>query len=154
MRQLTFSQALDEAVAEEMRRDPRVITWPRTSPAIRSRNRSQARSLHADFRIGAYRHGPGSGRSGYRPIVNWAHGHLLFRRHGSDRQPWEKDSLHVRWSGGFPGRPIAAPPAAAWGLPRSTRKAPIPCGCTSRDSRSSAGDTGHAKGLLKSAIRE
>ena len=84
-----------------------------------------------------------------------AHGDVLLRRDGPDRQPGEQDPLHVRRSGRLPGDLSLLAPAAAWGSPPSTRRAPTRCGCTSPGSRSSCRRRPPMrKGLLKSAIRD
>ena len=60
MREISFQKALDEAVAEEMRRDPRVITLATDFTGDPHQGvRPGARALHADLRGGADRHGPG-----------------------------------------------------------------------------------------------
>ena len=99
-----FQKALDEAVAEEMRRDPRVITLA-TDFTGRSRQgvRPGARALHADLRVGAHRHGPRGGGLRLPPHRELADGDVLVRGDGSDRQPGEQDPLHVRRAGRLPG---------------------------------------------------
>jgi acetoin:2,6-dichlorophenolindophenol oxidoreductase subunit beta len=72
MRQLTFSQALDEAVAEEMRRDERVITLGTdfTGDPIKEFGPKRVRfSPISESALTGM--GLGAAGSGYRPIVNW-----------------------------------------------------------------------------------
>jgi acetoin:2,6-dichlorophenolindophenol oxidoreductase subunit beta len=72
MRQLTYSQALDEAVAEEMRRDTRVITLGTdfTGDPIKEFGPRRVRftPISESALTGM---GLGAAASGYRPIVNW-----------------------------------------------------------------------------------
>ena len=72
MRQLTFSQALDEAVAEEMRRDARVIVLGTdfTGDPIKEFGPLRVRftPISESVMTGM---GLGAAASGYRPIVNW-----------------------------------------------------------------------------------
>ena len=72
MRQLTFAQALDEAVAEEMRRDERVITLGTdfTGDPIKEFGPQRVRFTPiSESAITGM--GLGAAGSGYRPIVNW-----------------------------------------------------------------------------------
>ena len=73
MREITFQKALDEAVAEEMRRDARVITLGTdfTGDPVKEFGPA-ARALHAHLRGGGDR-ASASARpaAGFRPIVNW-----------------------------------------------------------------------------------
>jgi acetoin:2,6-dichlorophenolindophenol oxidoreductase subunit beta len=72
MRQLTFSQALDEAVAEEMRRDERVITLGTdfSGDPVKEFGPDRVRftPISESVMTGM---GLGAAASGYRPIVNW-----------------------------------------------------------------------------------
>ena len=72
MRELTFAQALDEAVAEEMRRDERVITLGTdfTGDPIKEFGPKRVRFTPiSESAITGM--GLGAAGSGYRPIVNW-----------------------------------------------------------------------------------
>jgi len=72
MRQLTFTQALDEAVAEEMRRDARVITLGTdfTGDPIKEFGPQRVRFTPiSESAITGM--GLGAAGSGFRPIVNW-----------------------------------------------------------------------------------
>jgi pyruvate/2-oxoglutarate/acetoin dehydrogenase E1 component len=72
MRQLTFTQALDEAVAEEMRRDERVITLGTdfTGDPIKEFGPQRVRFTPiSESAITGM--GLGAAGSGFRPIVNW-----------------------------------------------------------------------------------
>ena len=72
MRQLTFAQALDEAVAEEMRRDERVITLGTdfTGEPIKEFGPKRVRFTPiSESAITGM--GLGAAGSGYRPIINW-----------------------------------------------------------------------------------
>jgi len=72
MRQLTFAQALDEAVAEEMRRDERVITLGTdfTGDPIKEFGPQRVRFTPiSESAITGM--GLGAAGSGFRPIVNW-----------------------------------------------------------------------------------
>jgi pyruvate dehydrogenase E1 component beta subunit len=72
VRHLTFSQALDEAVAEEMRRDERVITLGTdfTGNPLEEFGPQRVRftPISESVLTGM---GLGAAASGYRPIVNW-----------------------------------------------------------------------------------
>jgi len=72
MRSLTFAQALDEAVAEEMRRDERVITLGTdfTGDPIKEFGPKRVRFTPiSESAITGM--GLGAAGSGYRPIINW-----------------------------------------------------------------------------------
>jgi pyruvate dehydrogenase E1 component beta subunit len=72
MRQITFAQALDEAVAEEMRRDERVITLGTdfTGDPIKEFGPQRVRFTPiSESAITGM--GLGAAGSGYRPIINW-----------------------------------------------------------------------------------
>ena len=72
MREISFAQALDEAVAEEMRRDPRVITLGTdfTGNPIKEFGPQRVRftPISESVLTGM---GLGAAGCGYRPIVNW-----------------------------------------------------------------------------------
>ena len=72
MRELTFQQALDEAVAEEMRRDPRVITMATdfTGDPIKEFGPTRVRFTPISESV-ITGMGLGAAGCGYRPIVNW-----------------------------------------------------------------------------------
>src|SRR5262245_42403488 len=72
MREITFAQALDEAVAEEMRRDERVITLGTdfTGDPIKEFGPKRVRFTPiSESAITGM--GLGAAGSGYRPIINW-----------------------------------------------------------------------------------
>jgi pyruvate/2-oxoglutarate/acetoin dehydrogenase E1 component len=72
MRQLTFSQALDEAVAEEMRRDERVITLGTDFSGDPIKEFGPQRVRFTPISESAMTGmGLGAAGSGYRPIINW-----------------------------------------------------------------------------------
>ena len=72
MRQLTFAQALDEAVAEEMRRDERVITLGTDFSGDPIKEFGPKRVRFTPISESAITGmGLGAAGSGYRPIVNW-----------------------------------------------------------------------------------
>jgi pyruvate/2-oxoglutarate/acetoin dehydrogenase E1 component len=72
VRQITYQQALDEAVAEEMRRDPRVFTMATdfTGDPIREFGPRRVRftPISESVMTGM---GLGAAGCGFRPIVNW-----------------------------------------------------------------------------------
>ena len=72
MREISFAQALDEAVAEEMRRDERVITLGTdfTGNPLKEFGPARVRftPISESVLTGM---GLGAAASGYRPIVNW-----------------------------------------------------------------------------------
>jgi len=72
LREITFTQALDEAVAEEMRRDHRVITLGTdfTGNPVKEFGPARARftPISESVLTGM---GLGAAACGYRPIVNW-----------------------------------------------------------------------------------
>jgi len=72
MRQLTFLQALDEAVAEEMRRDERVILLGTdfSGDPVKEFGPRRVRFTPISEAV-LTGMGLGAGASGYRPIVNW-----------------------------------------------------------------------------------
>ena len=72
MRQLTFAQALDEAVAEEMRRDERVITLGTDFSGDPIKEFGPKRVRFTPISESAITGmGLGAAGSGYRPIINW-----------------------------------------------------------------------------------
>ncbi|HVQ77986.1 MAG TPA: transketolase C-terminal domain-containing protein [Candidatus Binatia bacterium] len=72
MREITFQQALDEAVAEEMRRDARVITMGTdfTGDPVKEFGPARARFTPISEAV-LTGMGLGVAGSGFRPIVNW-----------------------------------------------------------------------------------
>jgi pyruvate dehydrogenase E1 component beta subunit len=72
MREISFQQALDEAVAEEMRRDPRVITMATdfTGDPIKEFGPSRVRFSPISEAV-LTGMGLGAAGCGIRPIVNW-----------------------------------------------------------------------------------
>jgi pyruvate/2-oxoglutarate/acetoin dehydrogenase E1 component len=72
MREITFQRALEEAVAEEMRRDPRVITMATDftgDPAAEfGRDRVRFTPISEAVLTGM---GLGAAGSGFRPVVHW-----------------------------------------------------------------------------------
>ena len=72
MREITFAQALDEAVAEEMRRDPRVITLGTDFTGNPEKEFGPERVRFTPISESALTGmGLGAAGCGYRPIVNW-----------------------------------------------------------------------------------
>ncbi len=72
MRELTYLQALDEAVAEEMRRDERVITLATDFTGNPVKEFGPKRVRFSPISESALTGmGLGAATSGYRPIVNW-----------------------------------------------------------------------------------
>ena len=72
MRELTFAQALDEAVAEEMRRDERVIVLGTDFTGDPGKEFGSRRVRYTPISESAITGmGLGAAGSGYRPIVNW-----------------------------------------------------------------------------------
>jgi pyruvate dehydrogenase E1 component beta subunit len=72
MRELTFQKALDEAVAEEMRRDPRVITLATDFTGDPLREFGPARVRFSPISEAVLTGmGLGAAGCGFRPIVNW-----------------------------------------------------------------------------------
>ena len=72
MRELTYLQALDEAVAEEMRRDERVITLATDFTGNPVKEFGPKRVRFSPISESALTGmGLGAAASGYRPIVNW-----------------------------------------------------------------------------------
>src|SRR6266545_1967093 len=72
MREISFQQALDEAVAEEMRRDPKVITLATdfTGDPIKEFGPARVRFTPISESV-ITGMGLGAAGCGYRPIVNW-----------------------------------------------------------------------------------
>lgn len=72
MREISFAQALDEAMAEEMRRDPRVITLATDFTGNLSEEFGPARVRYSPISEAALTGmGVGAAGCGYRPVVNW-----------------------------------------------------------------------------------
>jgi pyruvate dehydrogenase E1 component beta subunit len=72
MREISFQKALDEAVAEEMRRDARVITLGTdfTGDPVKEFGPERVRFTPISEAV-VTGIGLGAAGSGYRPIVNW-----------------------------------------------------------------------------------
>lgn len=72
MREITFQQALDEAVAEEMRRDPRVILLATdfTGDPVKEFGPSRVRFTPISEAV-VTGMGLGAAGCGFRPVVNW-----------------------------------------------------------------------------------
>jgi len=72
MREITFQRALEEAVAEEMRRDPRVITMATDFTGDPSAEFGSARVRYTPISEAVLTGmGLGAAGSGFRPIVHW-----------------------------------------------------------------------------------
>src|SRR4030081_2201780 len=107
MRELTYNEAAIEAVAEEMRRDPKIF-YMSTDPlppllkefgAERVRATPITEAALTGMAIGAAGHGDGRGRLRVPPDRRLATGDVLFCCDGPDRQSSREDPLHVRWPG-------------------------------------------------------
>ena len=72
MREISFTQALDEAMAEEMRRDARVITLATRRAAALEKEFGYRRVRITPISEAAFTGiGLGAAGSGFRPVVNW-----------------------------------------------------------------------------------
>ena len=72
MREISFQKALDEAVAEEMRRDPRVITMGTDFTGDPVKEFGPERVRFTPISEAAFTGiGLGAAGSGFRPVVNW-----------------------------------------------------------------------------------
>ena len=104
MREITFAQALDEAVAEEMRRDERVITLGTdfTGNPIKEFGPARVRftPISESVLTGM---GLGAAACGYRPIVNWRMVTFSFVAMDQIVNQAEQDPLHVRRAGRLSG---------------------------------------------------
>ncbi len=86
-RELTFAQAVREALAEEMRRDSRVCIFGedvaeagtpfKVLSGLGGGVRRRARARYADFRSGIYGVGVGAAMTGLRPVVDIMFGDFL-----------------------------------------------------------------------------
>src|ERR1700722_3246615 len=85
MRELTYNEAAIEALAEEMRGDPKIFYM----------------SSDADHRSGAGRDGYRRGGLRLPPDRRLAASDVLLCRDGPDRQSGREDPLHVRRPGDF-----------------------------------------------------
>ena len=156
MREMTYADAVDEAVAEEMRRDPtRLLHGDRHVRRRWSRSSARCASRHADLRGAHHRHGLGAAGSGMRPIVRlatWS----TFSFVAMDQIVNQARKIRYMF-GGQAEFPVTfrAPSAAARGSPPSTRRARTRCSMHLAGLKmilpSTPADT---KGLLKSAIRD
>ena len=160
MREITLPrQALEEAMAEEMRRDARVYHdgHRRHRRPLLTEFGADARALHADLRGGDDRH-RGSARPAAASARSSTGGSVTFalRGDGPGRQPGVQDPLHVRRPARLPDRLTAAiyrrrhrarPPSTRRPATRCTRTWPGSRSCCRRA-------PADAKGLLKSAIRD
>jgi pyruvate/2-oxoglutarate/acetoin dehydrogenase E1 component len=72
MPEISFTQALEEALAEEMRRDPRVITFATTRNPALEKEFGTARVRFTPISEATMTGmGLGAAASGYRPVVGW-----------------------------------------------------------------------------------
>ena len=103
MRELTYNEAAVEAVAEEMRRDPKIFYMSTDAlPPLLKEFGAAADQGDADHRSGADRHGDRRGRLRLPPDRRLAAGDVLLCRDGPDRQSGREDPLHVRRPGDVP----------------------------------------------------
>ena len=106
VREITFAEAIREALAEEMRRDPRVFimgedvaeagTPFKVLSGLGGRIWNHSRRGYADF--GSRIHGSGSRRGDDRPAACRRYHVRRFHHthHGSDGEPGRESALHVR----------------------------------------------------------
>ncbi len=72
MREISFTQAIEEALAEEMQRDPKVITFATTRNAALEEEFGAARVRFTPISESTMTGmGLGAAASGYRPVVGW-----------------------------------------------------------------------------------
>ena len=106
VRELTFGEAIKEAIAEEMRRDPRVVLMGEdvaeagtTFKVLTGLVDEFGKDRIIDTPIseaGFTGLGVGAAMTGMRPIVDIMFGDFLAHHHGPGRQPGRQDPLHVR----------------------------------------------------------
>ena len=103
MRELTYNEAALEAIAEEMRRDPKIFYMSTDAPAAAAEGvRPDAGQGDADHRSSIDRHGDRRGWLRLPPDRRLAAGDVLLRRDGPDRQSGRENPLHVRRPGDVP----------------------------------------------------
>ena len=116
VRELSFGDAIKEAIAEEMRRDPRVVLMGEdvaeagtTFKVLTGLVDEFGKDRIIDTPIseaGFSGLGVGAAMAGLRPIVDIMFGDFLDHDHGPDGQPGREDPLHVgRQVEGADGRP-------------------------------------------------
>ena len=128
MRELTYNEAAVEAVAEEMRRDPKIFYMSTDAlppllkefGAERIRATPIAEAALTGMAIGA-------AGSGFRPIVDWRQVTFCFVAMDQIVNQAVEDPLHVRRPGDASRSSIGRPSAAAPSSRRSTRSRPIRC---------------------------
>ena len=106
VRELTFGDAIREAIAEEMRRDPTVVLMGEdvaeagtTFKVLKGLVDEFGKDRIIDTPIseaGFTGLGVGAAMTGMRPIVDIMFGDFLTHHHGPGRQPGRQDPLHVR----------------------------------------------------------
>ncbi len=128
MRELTYNEAALEAIAEEMRRDPKIfyLSTDALPPLLKEFGPQRIRG-DADHRGGADRHVDRRRRLRLPPDRRLAAGDVLLCRDGPDRQSGGKDPLYVRRPGDLPDPLPGRLSAAADRSRRSTRSRPIRC---------------------------
>src|SRR5205807_8495243 len=136
MREISFQKALDEAVAEEMRRDARVITLGTdfTGDPIKEFGPARVRFTPISEAV-LTGMGLGAAGCGVRPIVNWRM--VTFSFVAMDQVVNQASKIRYMF-GGQANFPVTyrCSTGGGMGSPPSTRRAPIRCGCTSPASRS------------------
>ena len=127
MRELTYNEAAVEAIAEEMRRDPKIFYMSTDAlPPLLKEFGPTADQGDADHRGGADRHGDRRRRLRLPPDRGLAAGDVLLCRDGPDRQSGRK--IHYMFGGQVTSRSCFAPPSAAAARSRrSTRSRRIRC---------------------------
>ena len=123
MREITFQQALEEAVAEEMRRDRRVFTMGTDFTGNPAKEFGTERVRFTPISEAALTGmGLGAAGCGFRPDRELAHGHVLVRGHGPDREPRGEEPLPVRRPGERADRVFA--PAMKYGNATAAQHSP------------------------------
>jgi pyruvate dehydrogenase E1 component beta subunit len=155
MREISFQKALDEAVAEEMRRDPRVITMGTdfSGDPVKEFGPSRVRFTPISEAV-LTGMGLGAAGSGFRPIVNWRM--VTFSFVAMDQIVNQASKIHYMF-GGQAQFPVTYRCSTGGGIGLAAQHSQSPYSMWMHLAGlkiilpSSPAD---AKGLLKSAIRD
>src|SRR5437867_1180556 len=155
MREISFIQALAEAMAEEMRRDPRVIALATTqAPALEQEFGTQRVRITPISEAAFTGIGLGAAGSGFRPVIHW--GMVTFMFVAMDQMVNQASKIRYRF-GGQDGFPVTYRCTTGGGAQTAAQHSQSPYSLFMHLAGLKVilpSTPADAKGLLKSAIRD